>query len=253
MIGFLNVNKPAGPSSHDMVHQVRRLVGRGVKVGHAGTLDPFAQGVLVACIGPACRLAEYIQAQPKKYQAQIILGATSDTDDPTGVIAPMTGATAPLQADIESALRTQVGTIQQIPPAHSAVHIEGRRAYDMARQGLEVNITARPVEIHEIRLLAYNYPTLDIEVACGSGTYIRSIARDVGAALGVGGYCAKLIRTQIGPFSIEQAKKPADMRIPDDLISPAAGLPDFPSIMLNERDILTIRYGKKVLLANPAV
>lgn len=253
MLGFLNINKPVGPSSHAIVNHVRRQAGRGIKVGHAGTLDPFAQGVLVVCLGAACRLAEYVQAQYKEYRTEIILGAASDTDDVRGVITPTPGASAPSDAAIAAAVRAQIGTIQQVPPDHSAVHVEGQRAYHLARAGQAVSLTARPVDILDVRVLEYRYPILDIEVACGSGTYIRSIARDIGRALGIGGYCAKLVRTRIGPFRIEQAGDPDSIRIPQDVIAPSAGLPDFPTVRLDQRDILTVRYGKTVALTCPAV
>ena len=211
MFGLFNVNKPIGPTSHDVVAGVRRRVGRKIKVGHAGTLDPFASGVLVVCVGPATRLADYVQSQPKRYAAEVTLGATSATDDPEGPITPTPSAGPVSEARVRDVLDRFVGRIMQVPPAHSAVHVDGRRAYKLARKGDRVDLPPRPVTIHAIELVRCDAARLELDVRCGSGAYIRSLARDIGAALGVGGYCSRLVRTAVGDFRVEDAIGPDDL------------------------------------------
>ncbi|MCD4825672.1 MAG: tRNA pseudouridine(55) synthase TruB, partial [Phycisphaerae bacterium] len=166
----MNVYKPKGPTSHDVVVQVRRMLPRKTRVGHTGTLDPFAKGVLVLCVGQATRLAEFVQSQPKRYVAVIKLGAVSDTDDPEGTITPTPDATPPTEQQIRDVLKNFVGEIQQVPPAHSAIHIDGQRAYELAREGKDVEIPARPVKVFKLSMRRYEYPKLQIDVHCGSGT-----------------------------------------------------------------------------------
>lgn len=204
MFGLLNVHKPAGPTSHDVVAAVRRRLPRRTKVGHAGTLDPFASGVLVLCVGPATRLAEHAMAGAKEYVATVVLGATSATDDPEGPITP-TGAALPDEPAVRAALPAFTGTIQQAPPAHSAIKVDGQRAYRLARAAQAVELPARPVRIDALELLRFDGDRFDLRVACGSGTYIRALARDLGQHLGCGAYCGALARTRVGPFRIEQA------------------------------------------------
>jgi len=253
MFGFLNVNKPPGPTSHDIVARARRLVGRGVKVGHAGTLDPFAGGVLVLCLGPATRLADYVQAAPKRYRAQVTLGATSTTDDVEGEITaakPCRGGQAqaapPDKAAMCAVLEGFVGDIEQVPPAHSAVHVDGRRAYKLARKGESVTLPARTVTVHELHLTAYEYPQLEIDVLCGSGTYIRALARDIGEALGTGGYCSALTRTAVGEFRIDDAVAPDDLDPEAHLVSPVVALAHLPQVTAGEAAAEAIAKGQGV-------
>jgi len=252
MFGFFNIAKPSGPTSHDIVDQVRQLLGRGVKVGHAGTLDPFADGVLAVCVGPATRLADYVQSRPKRYAARVSLGAVSATDDPEGPITPTPGAAPPLRQAVEEALAAMVGEIQQSPPAHSAVHVNGNRAYKLARKGRELDIPPRPVVVHEIRLARYEWPVLEIDVRCGGGTYIRALARDIGKSLGVGGYCAALTRTEVGPFHLDQAKKVEALDVQNDLIGPLAALEGLLQVTLTDEDARRIGLGQSVMLRQPA-
>ena len=246
MFGFLNINKPAGMSSFDVIRRLRRCLPRKAKVGHAGTLDPFAEGVLVVCVGPATRLAECVQAQPKRYRAGIVLGATSATDDPEGEIAPTPGAAAPPPRAVADAVAAFVGRIQQVPPAHSAVHVDGRRAYKLARAGEKVELAAREVLVHAIEVLGYDWPRLDLEVTCGSGTYIRSLARDIGERLGVGGYCAALTRAAVGPFRLADA---ADLDTVDpvgDLVNPIEAVADWPRVVADEGAIEDLKQGRAI-------
>lgn len=202
--GILNLNKPIGLTSRDVVDRIARPL-RKIKVGHAGTLDPLASGVLVICVGAATRLIEYVQRMPKTYRATIRLGATSDTLDADGQVVEMAEPPRPSETQVRAALIMQVGTIEQMPPQFSALKVAGQRAYDLARSGQNVELAARPVEVYRIELLAYAWPRLDVEIDCGSGTYIRSIARDVGETLGCGGLIEVLTRTRIGPFRHEDA------------------------------------------------
>ena len=244
--GFLNIRKPPGPTSHDMVYKVRKLLPRGVKVGHAGTLDPFADGVLVVCVGPATRLADRVQDSPKRYLAQITLGQTSTTDDTEGAVTPTPGAVAPSLDAVQAVLPRFVGEIQQAPPAHSAVWIDGRRAYDLARKGEQVEMAARPVTIHSAAVVRYDYPLLELDVACGSGTYIRSLARDVGAALGVGGYCTALTRTAVGQFTLDRAVTLDRLDLARDLQPPLLAVTDLPRAVVKPEQAADLLLGRSV-------
>jgi len=248
VFGLLNVNKPAGPTSHDVVDGVRRRLPRGVKVGHAGTLDPFARGVLVICLGPATRLARYVQRRPKRYSAEVTLGAVSTTDDPQGKIVPGDGVKRPGQSEVREVLERFRGRIQQVPPAHSAVHVEGKRAYKLARQGKQPSLSPREVIIHDLQLVSYAYPRLTLDVRCGSGTYIRALARDIGRALEVGAYCSALTRTQVGPFSLAEAVGLSEIDVWRDLLSPLAALEDLPKVTLPSEAAGRIITGRPVAL-----
>lgn len=249
MFGFFNINKPAGPTSHDVVARIRRRLTRQTKVGHAGTLDPFADGVLVVCVGPATRLADYVQAEPKRYLAEVTLGATSTTGDSEGEITEAPAAAAPPPDAVRNAANELTGTIRQVPPSHSAVHVEGRRAYKLARQGKRVDLPARQVTIHAIDVLEYEYPRLVLDVACGSGTYIRALARDMGAGLGVGAYCSKLTRTAVGKFELPAAVAPDDLDPQRDLLSPLLALEDLEKATVSESDARRIAMGRAIRLA----
>lgn len=202
--GILNVDKPPGMTSHDVVDEVRRIVGQR-KVGHAGTLDPMATGVLLVCLGKATRVAEYLMQGRKRYRATIVLGTTTDTYDAEGETVSSGGNTSFAQAEIEAALAQYVGSIEQVPPMYSAVKQEGQPLYRLARQGKTVERSPRPVEIDAIALLDWSPPALSIEVTCSSGTYIRSLAHDLGQHMGSGAYLATLVRLSSGRFTLEDA------------------------------------------------
>ena len=255
MFGFLNVNKPAGPTSHDVVLQVRRLIGRATgskraKVGHAGTLDPFADGVLVICLGPATRLAEYVQRHEKRYTAEVTLGATSITDDPEGQISQQAVAEPPTAEQVRETLPSFVGQIGQVPPAHSAVHVGGRRSYKIARAGEVPQLRPRRVRIDQIELLSYEWPKLAIDVRCGTGTYIRALARDIGARLGVGGYCSRLTRTQVGPFKLANSVEPSAIDLPMDLADPLFGLGEMERVRVSDHDARRLANGNPIDLGS---
>ncbi|MBA4064567.1 MAG: tRNA pseudouridine(55) synthase TruB [Isosphaera sp.] len=204
MNGLLVIDKPGGMTSRDVVNRVQRWFPRGTKVGHTGTLDPLATGVLVVCVGAATRLADYVQAMGKSYASRFRLGATSTTDDADGAVTETLGVVPPTREQVEAALAGFVGTVEQVPPAFSALKVSGERAHDLARAGKDVRLAARPVRIDAVRLVGYEWPFADVEVDCGKGTYIRSIARDVGDVLGCGGLVQTLRRTRVGPFTAEQ-------------------------------------------------
>ena len=203
-VGVLIVDKPRGLTSFDVVARVRRLAGEK-RVGHAGTLDPLATGVLPICLGAATRLVDLLEDATKEYQATVYLGATSPTYDAEGPITAVPGARLPDEAALTAALAGFRGAQQQLPPMYSAVQQDGRRLYDLARQGIEVERRPRAVTIHQLELLAYTPPTAQLQVACSKGTYIRSLAHDLGAALGCGAYLSGLVRTRHGPFRLAGA------------------------------------------------
>jgi len=202
--GILNVDKPPGMTSHDVVDVVRRLAGQR-KVGHAGTLDPMATGVLLVCLGKATRVAEYLMQGRKQYRATIVLGSTTDTYDAEGQITGSGGKTDFAQAEVKAALARFIGSIEQVPPMYSAVKQEGQPLYQLARQGKTVERSPRHVQIGSIDLLAWTPPALSIEVTCSPGTYIRSLAHDLGQHLGSGAHLSSLVRLASGHFTLEDA------------------------------------------------
>lgn len=203
--GVLNLNKPAGITSAAAVSRVKRLLPRKTKIGHAGTLDPFATGVLLLLIGRATKRCESLMGAPKQYLATLKLGATTETDDPESA-ERLTPNTAPVSAEaLHAAFQSQIGLIQQVPPAFSALKIGGRRACDRVRAGETVQMQPRTVRIDRIDVLNYEWPLVTVRIDCGRGTYIRAIARDVGARLQVGAYLTALCRSAVGEFTLENA------------------------------------------------
>ncbi|AMV39997.1 tRNA pseudouridine(55) synthase TruB [Planctomyces sp. SH-PL62] len=253
--GILNVDKPPGLTSRDVVNRVGRLLPKRVKAGHAGTLDPLATGVLVVCIGPATRLIEYVQRMGKTYRSTFRLGARSDTHDVDGTVVATVDPQVPTLAEIEEALASQIGEILQQPPEYSALKVAGRRAYDLARAGEVVELAPRPVHVGRIQILGYDWPRLEVEIDCGSGTYIRSIARDVGEALGCGALMETLVRTRIGVFAQEEAVAPDDLDRDSfaDALRPALdAVPDLPRIALDEGQTADVLLGRRVVAEAPA-
>jgi tRNA pseudouridine55 synthase len=209
--GILNLDKPPAISSARAVALVKRLLPRGVKIGHAGTLDPFATGVLLLLIGRATKKCEALMDQRKQYDAIVKFGATTATDDPESSQIPWpdqsVDSTSLRPESIDEVLSKFTGPILQTPPVFSALKINGRRAYKLARSGKTPAIMPRPVMIYSIVRTHYVWPLLKLRVDCGRGTYIRALARDIGAALNVGGHLSELRRTRIGPFHVESAAK----------------------------------------------
>lgn len=246
--GLLILNKPTGMTSRAALDFVAKPL-RGTKVGHAGTLDPLASGVLVVAIGPATRLISYVQDSAKTYQTVILLGARSDTLDADGQIVLTTDPKVPPREAVEAAVATQVGLISQMPPQFSALKVEGRRAYDLARAGESVELAPRQVRIDRVEIVSYEWPRLGLEIDCGGGTYIRSIARDVGEILGCGGLVEVLIRTRIGPFRLEESIDPrtlAPESITGHILPPLAALDRLPRLTIDEIEHAEILQGRPV-------
>jgi tRNA pseudouridine55 synthase len=216
--GVWLVDKPAGPTSHDVVAAIRRRLGRAVKVGHAGTLDPFATGLLVVVVGRATRLVPYLTGLDKTYLARIRFGATSASGDPEGPIT-VTGAPIPGRARVDEAVAGMVGTRLQRVPALAAVKVDGEALYARTRRGEAVERPEREITIHRARIVDDDlaHGTADVEIACSKGTYIRQFAADLGAALGCGAYCTELRRTAVGRLRVEHAVAP-------DAVGPAGGV-----------------------------
>ncbi len=248
LTGLLNLDKPGGMTSRDVVDLISRPL-RKLKVGHAGTLDPLASGVLVVCVGSSTRLIEQVQQMPKTYRAVIRLGATSDTLDANGQIQshPDPELQPPPEAAVRAAMANQLGMIDQIPPQFSALKVAGRRAYDLARAGESAPLAARPVRVDRIDLVSYLWPHLEITVDCGSGTYIRSIARDIGESLGTGGLIDVLVRTRIGPFALTDAINPVGQSIDailTQLRPPTDGLGDLTRLEITPDQVVLATGGK---------
>lgn len=203
LAGILVIDKPTGMSSHDVVGRVRRVAGLR-RVGHAGTLDPLATGVLVVCLGQATRLVEYVMGRPKTYVARVRLGQTTDSYDADGVVVAERPLTFTL-ADLDNALAHFAGEIMQRPPMFSAVKQQGQPLYKLARQGIEVERPLRPVTIYALQLVACDLPFVELHIRCSAGTYIRTLAHDLGDMLGCGGHIVALRRTAVGSFTSEQA------------------------------------------------
>jgi tRNA pseudouridine55 synthase len=248
MAGLMIVNKPSGLTSRDVVDRVGRCFP-GAKVGHAGTLDPLASGVLIVCVGSATRLVEMLHQLPKSYRTVVHLGARSDTLDADGRIEVHTAARVPSEQDVREALPPFLGHVAQQPPDFSALKVKGRRAYDLARAGQVVELTPRLVRIDRLVAHRYDWPLLELEIDCGSGTYIRSIARDVGEALGCGGYVETLIRTRIGPFTIAEAVDPRTLStdsIERNIRSPLDAITDLPRVTLDRGQVEAVVQGRRL-------
>jgi len=203
--GLLVINKPKDWTSFDVVAKIRGKL-KVKKVGHTGTLDPMATGVLVLCLGKATKLAQELTGLDKEYVGEITLGATSNTDDAEGEVIENSDAKSVSLEQLQEVLKTFEGEILQLPPQFSAKKVNGKRAYAVARKGGTVKLKPVQIKINEIEILDYQWPKLKLRIDCGKGTYIRSIARDVGEKLGVGGYLSALERTRVGDFTIQQAK-----------------------------------------------
>jgi tRNA pseudouridine55 synthase len=249
--GVLPVDKPAGPTSHDVVAMARRAL-RTRRIGHTGTLDPFASGLLLLCIDRATRIAEYLSGMDKRYTATIRLGETTDTDDSTGVVIASGDASGVTGVDVEAALVRLRGETMQLPPRYSAKQRGGERAYAAARQGREFALDPVPVHIRELVLLAFEPPLAHVEVLCSSGTYIRAIARDAGAALGVGGHLQVLRRTAIGPHAVADALPVADLAdataVTRALLPALDALPHLRRVDVEPDVAAAVRHGRRVPL-----
>jgi tRNA pseudouridine55 synthase len=248
--GLLNVNKPPSWTSRDAVNRVARLC-QPAKAGHAGTLDPLATGVLVICVGQATRLIEYVQRMRKRYRATFLFGLTSETDDTEGTAALLPDAPKPTRKDIDGLLPRFVGAISQRPPAHSAIKVQGRRAYDIARRGDVVRLASRNVVIYSLNVVEYRYPSLELDIECGSGTYVRALGRDLAAELGTAAVMSALERTAVGGFHIADAVPTQELTFEavTKYLQPAvAAVADLPTVMLADSQLNEIRFGRPIAI-----
>lgn len=204
MDGLLVINKPLGCTSMDVVRVLRKVTGIR-KIGHAGTLDPLATGVLLVCLGRATKSISKLMGMKKEYLAEVDFSAKSETDDLEGELLPVEVKVIPTLTEIEKSIESFIGDIKQAPPRYSAIKVGGKKAYSLAREGKKVNLGYRFVTINSIKVISYNWPVLSIKVICESGVYIRSLARDLGDSLEVGGHLISLVRTKIGNYKIEDA------------------------------------------------
>jgi tRNA pseudouridine55 synthase len=255
--GILNIDKPAGWTSHDVVGRVRRVLGLR-RVGHAGTLDPMATGVLLVCVGHATRLSEYLMAGRKTYRALMRFGLETNTYDTDGMIMATRPVPALTESHLEVLLARFIGTIQQQPPAFSAIKDGGVPAYRRARQGQAVELQAREVTIHAIRLLDWRPPDLTVEVTCEPGTYIRSLAHDLGQAAGCGATLAALVRLRSGRFAIEDAvgmdeleRAAAAGRLSSYLHPMQAALAEFTLVAIDHELASQLALGRSIICATP--
>lgn len=256
LTGILLAAKPAGPTSHDVVAHVRRALGER-RIGHTGTLDPFAEGLLVLCVGPATRLAEYFHWLDKSYEALVRLGVETETHDPEGAVVRTSDAWKSLgREEVEEALRDLTGRIRQRPPVFSAKRVGGERAHRAARQGREVELEPVAVTVHELELRGFDPPELEVAARVGTGTFLRALARDLGRTLGCGARLESLDRTRIGPFRSADA-------LPTEAIAtrfgeegksglgaawrgPADALPWMPSRRLEVEEARAVRHGTPI-------
>ena len=245
MFGILNLYKPPGWSSRDALNRVERLV-RPAKAGHAGTLDPLAEGVIVVCLGPATRLIEQVQAMPKEYVATFLLGRRSPSDDTESEVNVETNPRVPTLGEIEAELPRFVGTILQRPPAYSAVKVDGKRAYKLARRGAAVEIAPREVEVLRLEVERYEHPELVLRIQCSGGTYVRSVGRDLAESLGTCAVMSALVRAAVGAFRAEDAIDPRGLdgeRLRTSLLSPLTAIPEMPRLVLSSEQLFEVKRG----------
>jgi len=250
--GVLVVDKPVGLTSHDVVQIIRR--GTGIRrAGHTGTLDPRASGVLVILIGPAVRLSEYVSASDKRYQATIRLGSSTDTYDSEGIITSTAEVGDISEENFDEILQKFVGEMEQVPPPYSAIKVKGRKAYEMARKGEDVELEPRIINVYSLEILEWAPPEAVIDVYCSSGTYVRSLANDLGKEMGTGAHLVGLRRTKSGRFTLRDAVPLRRLQEAFDagnwykfLIPAAEALADWPMVELDPDEVELVRHGHRV-------
>lgn len=246
------MDKPAGPTSHDVVRQVRRALGTR-QVGHAGTLDPFATGLLVVLIGRATRLARFVEQQDKTYRGEAVLGVVTDTDDWTGqVVSEQRPERWPARTEVEAGLAALRGTYRQRPPAYSARRVAGRRGYQLAREGKPVDLPATPVTVSELDLLTWEPPVVAFRAIVSAGTYVRALARDLGERLGTGAHLRALRRERIGALDVADAIPLEEIAPGLGLMEPLAVVGHLPRVALSPVEAEVIRHGRAIAAAGAA-
>ncbi len=252
--GFLLIDKPKGATSHDVVAEVRRKIG--CKVGHTGTLDPFATGLLIIALGKATRLIDYLQKQDKEYLVTMILGEEKDSYDVTGKTIETSDYSRVTKEKVEEALKPFIGEIMQSPPVFSALKVDGRRAYDLARKGEAVELEKRSVRINSIKIVSMNLPLIELKISCSVGTYIRSLVHDLGLALGTNAYAKELRRTKNSVYDVKDSITIPDFlemensEIVEKLISPIEALKLLPTFELSDDQFADIKDGKTIVWGN---
>lgn len=249
--GIINVYKERGFTSHDVVAKLRGIL-KMKKIGHTGTLDPEAEGVLPVCLGKATKVCELLTDKEKTYQAVLLLGTVTDTQDATGEVLE-THAVSCSEGALREAAAKFTGDILQVPPMYSALKVNGKKLYELARQGIEVERRARPVTVREIRVDDINFPRVTMTVSCSKGTYIRTLCHDIGASLGCGGCMEKLLRTKVGPFELKDSvrlsrieQKRDEGRL-DEVIHPTDSVfMKYPALLLNEAGGKAVRNGNPI-------
>ena len=256
MNGILVVDKPAGISSNDVVQQAKRLFG-AQKVGHTGSLDPLATGVLPLCFGEATKFSQYLLDADKKYWAQVRLGITTETADADGEVIAQADTSRITESQVTAALETFVGEIEQIPSMYSALKHQGQPLYKLARQGIEVERAPRRISIYSAELLQFSEASIELRVHCSKGTYIRSLAEDLGAALGCGGHVSALRRLAAGPYeeaqatTLDELREVGDVREMDALLLPvSSAVGSWPAVRLHEDTAHYVRQGQPVQVAH---
>lgn len=246
--GLLNLNKSAGITSRDVVDAALRMV-RPAKAGHAGTLDPLATGVLVVCVGPATRLIRYVQEMPKHYTGTFLLGRSSPTEDIEGELTELLDPPVPSREHVEEAAAALTGEILQRPPAFSAKKVQGERAYALARRGKTVRLKPHQVTVYRLEITRYEYPELVLDIDCSSGTYVRSLGRDLAERLGTAAVMSTLVRTAIGPYRLADALQTDDLNrenVTERLLPPLSAVPGLPQVELDSDALRAIKLGKAI-------
>ena len=262
MDGLLLVNKPKGISSYGVVKRIKNLANLE-KIGHAGTLDPCAEGLLLICIGKVTKLTVFLQELDKTYRGRMIFGVTTTSFDEEGEIIEEKDASSLTRDKVEEVFSKFKGKILQTPPMHSAIHWQGERLYNLARRGEKVNPLAREIHIYELKLLNFSpgiHPEAEFEVRCSKGAYIRSLCNDIGKASGYGAYQSSLCRVKVGPFSIRDAKNLEEVenligedKLKEALYSPSEALPHFPKVLVKKGVEKIIKWGRPLYLSHLSI
>ena len=249
MFGFFNLRKPGGISSRDALDLIKRQLPRRTKLGHAGTLDPLATGVLVAAVGPATRLVSRVQQARKIYRGHFRWGVRSDSLDIETEIQPLPEIQPPSLDELNALIAAKfVGTIEQVPPAYSAVKVGGKRAYRLARKGREIELQPKLITVDRLEVVRYDFPQVELLIECSSGTYVRTLGSDLARAAGTDAVMTALERTQVGAFTLDASVDPRDLDVNEHLVGPALALPDSPRVPLDSCQLEQIRNGGQLEL-----